>query len=74
MEKDELFQEDAPQAGQSFTVNKLSLGYIRDFAVATNVKVGIGGLVSGYSIPSSLEPAYGAHPISYMAFARIRFD
>lgn len=74
VEKDELFEEDTPQAGQSFTVTKLSLGYIRDFDVASQVKLGIGALASAYSIPGSLESTYGAHPTSYMVFARIKFD
>src|SRR6202158_1440375 len=38
VEKDELFAEPAPQAGQSFSVSKLSLGYIRGFTVAGHVK------------------------------------
>src|ERR1700687_5671457 len=74
VEKDELCAEPAPQAGQSFSVSKLSLGYIRDFTVAGHVKVGIGGLVSGFSIPGSLESTYGAHPTSYIVLARIKFD
>jgi hypothetical protein len=74
VEKDELFEAPAPQAGQSFTVNKLSLGYIRDFAFAEHLKVGVGALASAHSIPGSLESTYGAHPTSYMVFARIKFD
>ncbi len=72
--KDELFDDGAPQAGQSFTVSKLSLGYVRDFTLATHLKLGVGALVSAYSIPSSLESVYGAHPTSYMVFARVKLD
>ncbi len=72
--KDELFGEDAPQAGRVFTVDKMTLGYIRDFPVAGSVKIGVGALVSGYRLPSALEPAYGSHPMSYMVFARLKLD
>jgi hypothetical protein len=72
VDKDELFEDGAPQAGRSFTVNKLSLGYIRDFPVTGNVKIGVGALVSGYSLPGALDSAYGSHPTSYMIFARLK--
>ena len=72
--KDELFTGDAPQAGQSFTVGKLSLGYIHDFSVASHLKLGLGALVSAYAIPNSLDSVYGSHPASYMVFARVKLD
>jgi hypothetical protein len=70
--KDELFEDDAPQAGDTFTVGKMSLGYIRDFRVADNLKLGVGALASVYSLPGSLTAAYGSHPASYMIFARLK--
>lgn len=72
--KDELFVSDAPQAGQAFTVGKASLGYVHDFSVASHLKLALGGLVSTYSIPNSLDSVYGSHPVSYMAFARLKLD
>jgi hypothetical protein len=36
------------------------------------MKIGVGALVSGYSLPSALEAAYGPHPTSYMIFARLK--
>jgi hypothetical protein len=72
--KDELFDDGAPQAGQTFAVSKLSLGYIRDFTLATHLKLGVGALVSAYSTPNSLDSVYGAHPTSYMIFARLKLD
>jgi hypothetical protein len=74
VEKDELFDEGAPQAGQTFTVNKMTLGYIRDFRVSDDVKIGLGALASAYSLPGSLTSAYGSHPTSYMIFARLKLD
>jgi hypothetical protein len=74
VDKDELFEESAPQHGQAFKVNKLSVGYIHDLKLGQHTRIGIGGLASAYSIPKSLEPAYGAHPTSYMVFARVKLD
>jgi hypothetical protein len=34
-------------------------------------KIGFGGLVSRYSLPSSLEPVYG-DPTSFMLFVRVK--
>ena len=55
-----------------FTVNKLSAGAIYDFHVADHLKLGIGGLVSKYAIPSGLLPPYGRDSTSFMAFVRLK--
>jgi hypothetical protein len=68
--EDELF-EDGPLLGQVFTVEKVSLGYIRDFHLDEHLKLGIGGLVSRYDYPSALDRAYG-DPTSYMIFVRLK--
>jgi hypothetical protein len=70
--EDELF-EDGPPAllGRVFTVEKLSLGYIRDFHLEEHLKLGIGGLVSRYDYPAALDRAYG-DPTSYMIFVRLK--
>lgn len=70
--KDELFLAGAPLAGQTFTVGKLSFGYIYDFLEREGLSVGIGGLASTYSYPATLNPAYGYRPTSYMLFLRAR--
>jgi hypothetical protein len=36
------------------------------------VKLGIGGLVSTYALPSELTPVYGRSPTSGMVFARMK--
>jgi hypothetical protein len=68
--EDELF-EDGPLLGRVTTVEKISLGYIRDFHPAEHLKLGIGGLVSRYDYPSALDRAYG-DPTSYMVFLRLK--
>jgi len=59
---------------EKFTVGKLSAGYVYDFALHKHVKAGVGGLVSGYSLPGGLEPSYGGSPTSYMLFARLKIQ
>jgi hypothetical protein len=70
--KDELFLAGTPLAGESFTVEKLSLGYIYDFLEREGVHVGVGGLASTYRYPATLNAAYGYRPTSYMLFLRAR--
>ena len=51
--------EDGPLLDRVETVEKISVGYIRDFHPAEHLKLGIGGLVSRYDYPSALDRAYG---------------
>jgi hypothetical protein len=51
VQKDELFNEGEPLAGQVFRVNKLSLGYIYDFPVWHGLQFGVGALGSIHFIP-----------------------
>ena len=70
-DKNELFAESDPRAEQLFRVSKLSLGYVYDLPRDGRFKIGFGGLVSRYSLPSDLEPVYGT-PTSFMLFARLK--
>ncbi len=72
VDEDELFEDPSPLAGRSFTVNKLSLGYIYDIPIADHLKAGIGGLGSTYALPDEVRPAYGGTPFSYMIFMRLK--
>jgi hypothetical protein len=72
VEKDELFDDADPLAGEQFDVGKLSLGYVYDIPISEHVKIGIGGLGSVYALPSDLDDAYGRDPVSGMAFVRIK--
>lgn len=73
--EDELFEDGplsgGPLAGRVFTVDKISVGYIRDFHLDEHLKLGIGGLVSRYDYPGELDRAYG-DPTSYMVFVRLK--
>jgi hypothetical protein len=74
VDEDELFESPSPLAGQSFTVNKLSAGYIYDIPVAEHLKLGLGGLGSVYDLPNALKPAYGGTPVSFMIFLRLKLS
>ncbi|HVY04358.1 MAG TPA: hypothetical protein VHB46_00150 [Burkholderiales bacterium] len=71
-DKNELFDEGSPLTGETFDVGKLSLGYLYDFPAANHFKFGIGGLVSKYALPATLEPYYGSDPTSFMLFMRVK--
>jgi hypothetical protein len=65
--------EDVPALdGRVLMVNKVSIGGIYDFYRTAHAKVGIGGLVSKYSLPSELKPLYGGDPTSGMVFLRLK--
>jgi hypothetical protein len=74
VDEDELFDTSpaSPLQGSAVTVDKISLGYIRDVRVAAHVKLGAGVLVSRYKYPSALDRAYGSDPTSFMLFLRLR--
>ena len=59
--------------GPPHTVDKLSLGAIRDVRIAAHWKLGLGGLVSLYAMPAALKPVYGA-PVSAMGFVRLKLS
>ena len=70
--KDELFLPGQPLYGQTFTIEKLSFGYIYDFLQFDALNLGLGGLFSVYSFPSALNTTYGSRPTSFMVFVRAR--
>jgi hypothetical protein len=70
--KDELFDEDEPQAGEIFHVSKLSVGYIYEMARWKDLKFGLGAVGSLHFIPDDLDDVYGDDPASFMLFARVK--
>jgi hypothetical protein len=70
--KDELFLPGQALYGQTFTIDSLSLGYIYDFAHLGLARVGVGGLLSAYRFPRTLDAAYGSNPLSYLLFLRVK--
>lgn len=56
------------------TVQKASIGVIRDFEVAPRVTFGGGALYSRNFVPGSLEPSYDGDPEGGMVFVRLKFN
>lgn len=72
-DESELFDEhDENHAHQVETVNKFSIGYVRDFRIAEHLSFGAGGLVSRYAIPDGMKDSYGKNLTSYMLFVRLK--
>jgi hypothetical protein len=66
---------DVAKHGPAYRVGKASLGAVRDFRIARNLSVGLGGLVALNFVPDALAPSYGGHnPVGAMGFARIKLD
>ena len=53
-------------------VTALTLGAVRDLSRWRGFEIGIGGDVTGYLVPDEARTAYGAHPISFHVFVRVR--
>jgi hypothetical protein len=73
VEKDELFLPGDPQFGQTFTVNKATLGYAYDFLTWMALTWGVGATGSIHFIPDSLEAIYGKQPLSSTVFLRAKW-
>jgi hypothetical protein len=67
-------EEEEDHHGEAFRVGKLSLGLVRDFVLAENLKLGLGGLYAFNFVPEELEDAYGGDPQGAMAFVRLKLD
>src|SRR6266542_3593157 len=64
----------APGGGGNLArIGAYTVGYLRDFAVVSGLKTGIGGDLTIYSFPSSLKVVYGDFPVSFHAFLRLRW-
>jgi hypothetical protein len=75
-DKNELFphHSTSPLAGQSFSIGKVSVGYVHDLPASGHYRAGIGCLVSRYSVPSELRQAYGDSPTSAMVFLQLKIE
>lgn len=67
-------ESDHGHHGPTYTVGKASVGAVRDFRVAENVKFGFGGLVAKNWVPSGLEASYDGDPLGAMAFVRLKIE
>jgi hypothetical protein len=53
-------------------VQAYTFGYDRDFDLIPHLATAVGAQVSGYGVPDSLRPAYGARPAGVAVFLRVR--
>jgi len=77
VDKDELFPDvllpDMPLlSAQSFRIGAFTFGGVRDLWRTEKFQLGLGGDVTFYSKPAALDPSYGANPVSFHVFLRVR--
>lgn len=66
---------DTEEHGPAYRVGKVSVGVVRDFRVAPNMSLGLGGLVSLNVIPKGLAALYGGrNPMGAMGFVRLKLE
>ncbi|THD58528.1 hypothetical protein [Phenylobacterium sp.] len=63
---------DLGDRGPVFSVGKVSIGAIRDFAVAEHLLLGLGALYAFDFVPGALSDAYGDDPHGVMGFVRLK--
>lgn len=69
---DELFPEHSdPLHEVPFRISKFQAGYAYRLAVTDNVNLALGGTVSAFAKPDTLNAAYGKNPMGATLFARL---
>lgn len=79
VDKDELFAAQPEleaqvdrSYGSTFRIGSFTLGYTRDVRLWRLLETGIGVNFTAYSLPSAIQPYYGAHPAGGNIFIRLR--
>jgi hypothetical protein len=71
-DKNELFQEGQPLFGRVFRIGAYTAGYTRDISLLPHISTGLGANFTAYTMPDSLRPYYGQHPVAVWMFLRFR--
>lgn len=71
IDNDELLAVPVGQLGQAFTVGKVGLGAIRDFAIARHLKLGLGAQAAR-NFTGGLSSPYGGDRWGEMGFVRLK--
>jgi hypothetical protein len=71
VDKDEL-ELDPPLAGQSLRIGAYTFGGVRDLVQNRYGQIGLGAALTFYSKPAVLDTIYGANPVSFQIFLRLR--
>jgi hypothetical protein len=53
-------------------VQAYTAGYDREVAAMKHLSTAIGGQITWYGVPTSLQPTYGSHPVGVLLFVRVR--
>ena len=69
---DDLLRDNESLHADMFKLNKLTLGYYYDVPTGSGSKVDVGGMVSRYSVPSSMAATYGNNPTAVFMFIRLQ--
>ncbi len=71
-DKNELFREGEPLFGRAFRIAAYTAGYTRDIPLLPHISSGLGANFTAYTMPDSLRPYYGQHPVAVWLFLRFR--
>ena len=66
--------DEGDHHGEAFRVGKVSFGLLKEFSVASKLKLGLGGLYAFNFVPGEIEEVYGGDPNGAMAFVRLKFE
>ncbi len=58
---------------QRTTVQAATVGYVKDLPLLAEAETGFGAGLTTYRFDSVLDPVYGAQPVSFQVFVRLRF-
>jgi hypothetical protein len=72
VDKDELFGQGNPLAGQTFRIGAITAGYTRDFNFIPRIASGLGVNITQYAMPAPVHEYYGSHPVAVLVFLRFR--
>ena len=69
------FKRQRPEdvAPRRTRIEAATVGFVRDVSLVAEAETGIGADLTLYRFTSELDSVYGAHPVSWHAFLRIRF-
>ena len=76
VERDLLVADRVPGPGAGpearDALGALTFGMDHDIITRRNFEAALGGNVTFYAVPASLQPSHGQHPVSFQLFVRVR--
>jgi hypothetical protein len=68
----EVVDKDELHIPGIYRIGAYTFGYTRDIGVFANLETGLGANFTAYSLPDTLRPLYGDHPVGANIFLRLR--